>query len=238
MAEKSQTDPENLPPVVQKDWKRVVEVFQNARSQFTKITKKDVTMDNGNGKWYFFGWRTVGALVLIAGLLTVADILRDISSDKDDARAIRHSKSKLAVAETDAKRNVLEKGNTASPIVNRKTTTPVGVGYNCNSAQSVLVGFRSGKINYLSGDQATIVTGCVWLSVDQAVSNISGENFIIEFPTETNSRKIDSSLYGKSPSDRHPDPVTFWNRINGDPTLPNRTVRVLVKDGGFATFTK
>lgn len=197
-----------------------------ARSH-NQSTRKEISMVLSPFQKKAMFWAAIWALVYAsyAGL----EMYRDWSDPRADLRDKYHAAIQLEIAKINSEKKAIEKGIPV-PVV---TSNATGVAYDCNSAQSALAGYHKRKLNYLSDDETTTVTGCIWLAVNQEVASISGENFIIEFPTENG-----SSRYYKTPSDENPDPAVFWNKISNNPQLQGRAVRVHVAKDGFVTITR
>ena len=185
-------------------------------------------------KWVILGLKTMGYLLLMFAVLSIFDVWKEWSDKRTDARDVEHAKSQLEATGYDVKRETLKNGVPAKASPSNAT----GPVYDCNSAQSVQAGFRAGKVHYLGNADSYTMSGCLWIEADQEMGDISGQNFLIEFPLEKNSKRLDSSLYSKSPSEKNPDPTAFWNEISNNPNYQSKAVRVLVMKDGFVTITK
>lgn len=221
MAESNST--ENPSPDVGNTWERYMAKIRGENNS----TTKEIPMGFSERKKKALFWAVILVLTYIAyaGL----ELYRDWRDPKADLRDKFHAQTQLDIAKINSEKKAVDQGALA-PIVSAKSA---GVEYNCNSAQSVQAGFRKGRLNYLSEDQSTAISGCTWIVVSEEVIDISGENFLIEFPHENG-----SAQFYKSPSEENPDPVAFWNRISNNPQSQGRAVRVLTTRDGFVTITK
>lgn len=210
-------------------------VHQSADSQKSTLPSQKMEVNQSQPKEKFMLNKPTKGVLLFVGLMAVGVIvsfsknqLDNWNSLDNNQRVVSEAEAEYKVAQINAKIKALKSEEKVTP--NPVAPTVLGSTYDCQSGQSVQAGFRKGTIHKLGGVGEITITGCSWYVADQEVLDISGEGFLLEFPSEPGS----TSTY-KSPSAENPDPTVFWNKINN--SHQGQALRVLTVRGGYVKIT-